>query len=88
MFLTKIAPCIRSSSTPRGKALRQKNYATGGLIMKRYSIGLDYGTLSVRALLIDFTTGEELACCEYEYPHAVMDDALPCGKKLPPDWAL
>lgn len=52
--------------------------------MKRYSIGLDYGTLSVRALLIDFTTGEELACCEYEYPHAVMDARSRAAKSSRP----
>lgn len=56
--------------------------------MARYSIGIDYGTLSGRALLIDVETGEELASSVYEYPHAVMDRELPCGKDLPQDWAL
>ena len=56
--------------------------------MKRYTIGLDYGTLSVRALLIDLLTGEEKAECVFEYPHGVLEKALPCGTELPPDWAL
>ncbi|HIS69218.1 MAG TPA: ribulokinase [Candidatus Gallacutalibacter stercoravium] len=56
--------------------------------MGRYAIGLDYGTLSGRAVLIDVATGEELASSVYEYPHGVMDEALPNGAKLPPDWAL
>ena len=57
-------------------------------IMSKYSIGIDYGTLSARALLIDIKTGEELASSEMKYPHAVMDTELPCGKKLGIDWAL
>ncbi len=56
--------------------------------MAKYTIGLDYGTLSGRALLVDVKTGEELASAEYVYPHGVMDSALPSGKKLGTDWAL
>ncbi len=56
--------------------------------MAKYAIGLDYGTLSGRALLVNVSNGEELASSVYEYPHAVMDDKLPCGKKLGMDWAL
>ncbi|MFA6948012.1 MAG: FGGY family carbohydrate kinase, partial [Eubacteriales bacterium] len=55
---------------------------------KRYSLGLDYGTLSGRALLVDILTGEEVASASLDYPHAVMDEALPCGKRLGIDWAL
>lgn len=56
--------------------------------MAKYSIGVDFGTLSGRALLVNVQTGEEVATAVYDYPHAVMDKELPCGKKLPPDWAL
>ena len=56
--------------------------------MNKYAIGIDYGTLSGRAVLVDVTTGEELAASEYVYPHAVMDEQLPCGKQLGSDWAL
>lgn len=56
--------------------------------MAKYTIGVDFGTLSGRALLVNVQTGEELADATLEYPHAVMDEALPCGKKLAPDWAL
>ena len=40
--------------------------------MSKYVIGLDYGTLSARALLVDVATGQELAQAEFVYPHAVM----------------
>ncbi len=56
--------------------------------MAKYAIGLDYGTLSGRALVVNVETGEELGCSVLDYPHAVMDEALPCGKKLGQDWAL
>ena len=53
-----------------------------------YTIGLDFGTLSGRAVLVDTRDGAELAEAVFDYPHAVMDSQLPSGKKLPPDWAL
>lgn len=56
--------------------------------MAKYTLGIDYGTLSGRAVLVNVKTGEEVASHVYEYPHAVMDEKLPCGKKLAQDWAL
>lgn len=56
--------------------------------MPQYAIGIDYGTLSVRALVVDVADGRELGTAVYEYPHAVMTESLPNGRKLPPDWAL
>jgi L-ribulokinase len=56
--------------------------------MGKYAIGVDYGTLSGRAVLIEVGTGREIASAVYEYPHAVMDTQLPDGKKLGQDWAL
>lgn len=40
--------------------------------MKKYVIGIDYGTLSARAVLIELDSGCEIAESVYEYPHAVM----------------
>ena len=56
--------------------------------MNKYVIGVDYGTLSGRALIADARTGEEIASAVYEYPHAVMDRTLADGTPLGPDWAL
>jgi len=56
--------------------------------MAKYAIGIDFGTLSGRALLVNIETGEELTSAVHEYKHAVMDDKLPSGKKLGVDWAL
>ena len=56
--------------------------------MSKYTIGVDFGTLSVRALVVDISNGREMACAEYTYPHAVMTESLPDGTPLAPDWAL
>jgi L-ribulokinase len=56
---------------------------------EKYVIGVDYGTLSGRALLVRVSDGCEIASSVHEYSHAVIEDLLPInGKKLPPDWAL
>lgn len=56
--------------------------------MKKYTIGMDFGTLSGRCVVVDCENGRELAEAVYEYPHAVMDAELPSGKKLPAHYAL
>lgn len=56
---------------------------------KRYAIGVDYGTESGRALLVDIATGEEVVTHVTPYRHGVIDEALPGnGLKLESDWAL
>jgi L-ribulokinase len=51
-------------------------------------VGVDFGTLSGRAVVVRVRDGEELASAEHVYPHAVLDRELPDGTRLPPDWAL
>ncbi len=55
---------------------------------KKYSIGLDYGTQSGRAVLVDVSNGEIIAQATKMYTHGVMDEYLPDGTKLEPDWAI
>jgi L-ribulokinase len=55
----------------------------------KYTIGVDYGTLSGRAVVVDISDGTELGSAVFEYPNAVMDQVLNrTGEKLPPEWAL
>jgi L-ribulokinase len=57
--------------------------------MAKYVIGIDFGTLSARAILVNVETGEESPrLSEQKYPHAVMETELPNGVKLPVDYAL
>ncbi|MEC0368668.1 ribulokinase [Paenibacillus chibensis] len=55
----------------------------------KYTIGVDYGTQSGRAVLVDLSNGREVADHVTPYPHHVIDERLPgSGKKLEHDWAL
>ncbi|WP_218036945.1 ribulokinase [Streptomyces hyaluromycini] len=54
----------------------------------QFVVGVDFGTLSGRAVVVRVSDGAELAVGEYAYPHAVLDRELPDGTPLPPDWAL
>ncbi len=56
--------------------------------MKRYVIGVDFGTLSGRCALVDIKTGEEVAEAVFCYPHAVMEERLENGVRLPENFAL
>ena len=61
----------------------------GKYIMPKYTIGLDFGTLSGRAVLVDVKNGHEIADSAMDYPHAVIDEYLPgSNKRLPQNTAL
>ena len=56
---------------------------------EQYVVGVDFGTLSGRAIVVRVRDGHEMSSAVYEYPDAVIDDRLPgSGRELPPDWAL
>jgi L-ribulokinase len=53
------------------------------------TVGVDFGTLSGRALVVAVDDGRELGTAVHPYAHGVVDGALPGGDRpLPPDWAL
>lgn len=55
----------------------------------KFVIGVDFGTLSGRAVVVRVSDGAELGSAVHEYSHAVMDSKLAhSGAKLPPEWAL
>ena len=47
---------------------------------ERYTVGIDFGTESGRAVLVDCDDGRELATAVYPYRNGVVDQHLP-----PPD---
>lgn len=56
---------------------------------EKYSIGIDFGTLSGRAVLVRVSDGKEIASSVMDYRHGVISDVLPAtGEKLPANWAL
>ncbi len=56
---------------------------------KKFTIGIDYGTESVRAILVDVNTGKCAASSVYNYTHGVITNKLPDSDvELDPDWVL
>lgn len=55
-----------------------------------FALGIDFGTESARAVLVDVADGTEAASEVYEYANGVITDSLPGTETpLPPhDWAL
>jgi L-ribulokinase len=59
-----------------------------------FVIGVDYGTLSGRAVVVRVRDGKELGSGVFDYPHAVVSEALPADTagngvaRLPREWAL
>ena len=59
--------------------------------MSSYAIGIDFGTESARAIMVDVADGRELGSAVYRYSNGVIDEHLPAPDddvKLEPDWAL
>jgi L-ribulokinase len=55
----------------------------------QFVLGVDFGTLSARALIVRVADGAEVGTAVDAYRHGVIDRQLPVsGEPLPPDWAL
>lgn len=62
---------------------------SSGQLEEQYAIGVDYGTLSGRAVVVRVSDGAEVGSAVHAYPHAVLDRRLPgSDATLPPEWAL
>lgn len=56
---------------------------------KKYTVGIDFGTKSARAVLVDVSNGKLAASSIYHYPHGIITDKLPDSSvELEPNWAL
>jgi L-ribulokinase len=61
----------------------------GDGVADRFVVGVDFGTLSARAVVVRVGDGEEMGSGVAAYQHGVIDHDLPGeGRALPPDWAL
>ena len=63
----------------------------GALSMPSYVVGVDFGTESGRAVVIDTADGRELGSSVYRYSNGVIDEHLPApARRRPagPEWAL
>lgn len=57
--------------------------------MAKFSVGLDFGTESARAVLVRIENGEVLASAVHHYADGVIDRRLPGASiELEPDWAI
>ena len=59
--------------------------------MSHYAIGVDFGTESGRAVLVDVANGRQVATAVSPYRNGVIDERLPLVDRevrVPPDWAL
>ena len=56
----------------------------------KYLVGIDFGTLSGRAVVVDAANGKQMGTAVTEYRYAVMDRTLNAGdnQPLPPEFAL
>jgi L-ribulokinase len=68
--------------------IREEGLTVPHRVAEQYVVGVDFGTLSGRAVVVRVSDGRELAGAVSEYRHGVMDRRLPSGRSLPSDWAL
>ena len=83
---------VPDKAVPASEAAPRTTPSADGDGAARYVIGVDFGTLSGRAVVVRVSDGAELGSAVHDFPHAVMDRELGvgpgAGAPLPPDWAL
>ena len=81
---------MTASGDARGRAqARSELRRAGGAAPDACVIGIDFGTLSGRAVVVRVADGEELGSAVEDYAHAVIERELPAtGAPLPAQWAL
>jgi L-ribulokinase len=60
-------------------------------VADRYAVGIDFGTESARAVLVEVGSGREVAVAVFRYLNGVIDERLPLDGEVVPlgaDWAL
>jgi L-ribulokinase len=60
-------------------------------VTDRFTVGIDFGTESARALLVHVATGREVAASVFPYANGVIEERLPLDDRFVPleaDWAL
>ena len=81
-------PDLQSNSAPLpGSAPARPAHDTSRL-PESYTIGVDFGSESGRAVVVRVSDGEALAEAVTPYEHVVMDRNLPDGTPLGREWAL
>ena len=55
---------------------------------EHFVLGVDFGTESGRVVVVRARNGEEVGSAVVAYPDGVIDEKLPGGPRLEPDWAL
>lgn len=58
------------------------------MIRDTFAMGIDFGTESGRAVVVRVRDGMEAGADIVPYPDGVLDERLPSGTRLGPDWAL
>ncbi len=88
-------PDLQPSSTPKSSFVpaqlpntSSKTQDEDSKLQESYTIGIDFGSESGRAVVVRVSDGEALAEAVTPYAHAVMDRSLPDGTPLGREWAL
>ncbi len=54
----------------------------------KFALGIDFGTESGRVVVVRVRDGDEVGAAVITYPDGVIDEKIPGGPRLEPDWAL